>query len=183
MTLPVEALDKERCRENSLIKGVKYRRAPMGEYTILEQTFPVKSKSGMIYPYRIIGEATMTPDKNIRVLKCTRGLTTEVVLVQTSILDQVRTQRASKQTVATLIGGPDVDDQILYTFHQYAYADMGIQAFEVGQTLNVKSQVTDSIHGQMKVIEKFGSYAVGVITEISDTIADGDSLIVPTVTP
>ncbi len=176
VTIPIEALSKQRCQENLLIKKVKFRRQPAGNYSILESVFPVKAKGVMIYPYRIIGEATATAEGGVKVLSCSRGLTTEVVLVQTSLLPKVRTNKLSMQTAATLIGGPDVNDQVLYTFQQYAYVDLGVQSVEQGQVLDIKSQVTDAIHGQLTIVEKFGGYAVGVITAISDTIADGDTL-------
>lgn len=175
--VPVAALSQQRCKENLLIKNVKISSQPMGDYTILESAFPVKAKDGMIYPYRIIGSARATSENGIRVINCNRGLTTTSIFVQTNLLPQIRTGRSSNQSNATLIGGPDVNEQMLFTFQQYAYVDMGSRGGTPGQILDIKSQVTDSVHGQLKVIDTFGSYAVGVITNISDTISEGDTLI------
>ncbi|MBC7421324.1 MAG: LysM peptidoglycan-binding domain-containing protein [Bdellovibrio sp.] len=177
VTIPVEAISKQRCQENLIIKDVKFQPQSQGPYTIIESVFPVEMANVKIYPYRIIGEAEAISDKNLKVLRCSRGLTTEAVLVPTSSLPQVGTNKTSQQIDASLIGGPDVNEQMLYTFHQYAYVDLGQQVAEPGQVFKIKSQVTDTIHGQIKIIEKFGSYAVGVITDISDTVSQGDTVI------
>ncbi len=178
LTISIDSISKVQCNEGAIVKDVKFKRLPQGPYTLIEYVHSVKTKLGSIYAYQVIGEATARADnKSILITKCDSVLSTDLILIQSSLLPQMKTQKNSDQVNASLLGGPDVNEQNLFTFHQLAYLDLGQQPAEVGQVLSIRSQVTESIHGEVKILEKFGSYAVGVITAINDTVSLGDTLV------
>ncbi|MBC7743326.1 MAG: LysM peptidoglycan-binding domain-containing protein [Bdellovibrionaceae bacterium] len=175
--IPMDSISKERCLADQIIKGVTFKRKPSGPLSIIELVNDLDSPSGKLYAYRIVGDAAMDGPTNLRIADCHSFLTVDTLFAQTSVIPQMKTQKTNNTTEATLLGGPDVPDQNIFTVHQYVYVNLGTNPYEAGQTFSIKSQLTDKVHGKVRIIERFGSYAIGVITSVSNTVSRGDTLI------
>ena len=177
VTIPLDAISKDRCGADQIIKGITFKRLPQGPLAIIEKINDVNSPSGILFAYRIIGEAVADGPSNLKITQCQSVLTAQTIFAHSSLVPQMKTQKTNHSPEAFLMGGPDVYDQVLFTFHQYVYINLGNNPFSVGQTLSIKSQLTDKVNGRVKIIEKFGSYGVGVVTSINNTVSRGDTLL------
>lgn len=177
--ISLDSISSQRCSDDQIIKGIKYIRAQDKLYSILERIDKLEVDGGkIIYAYKIIGEAKPYKEDSVIITECNSILSTDIFLVKKSNLPLLKTKRLTYTPNATLIGGPNLSKQSLFAYHQYAYVHLGNLPIENGQTVSIKSQITDRISGEVKIIEKFGSYGIGVITEIADKIERGDSLVI-----
>lgn len=175
--ISLDSISTQRCSDEQIINGIKYVRAQDKLYSILERVDKLEVDGGkLLYAYKVIGEAKPYRDGSIIITECNSILTTDLYLVKKSNLPLLKTKRQTYTPNASLIGGPNLNKQSLFAFHQYAYVHLGNLPVESGQFLSIKSQQTDRINGEVKIVEKFGSYAIAVITEINDKIERGDSL-------
>ena len=53
---------------------------------------------------------------------------------------------------------------------------MGLQSVDVGQSMAIRSQMTELPSGEIRILEKFGSFAIGLVVDIRDVVETGDEL-------
>lgn len=168
---------KFRCYEGRIIKDIRYNGKLVEDYDVFEPLSSFKTEVGVMYAYRAYAKANPYQKRNLKITGCKGLLTTDLVIIAKDKIQVLRNKQISPVKKAVLIGGPDVVDQKVFAPNQVAYVDFGSQAYEPGQEYNIMSQITDEINGHIKIIEKYGSFAVVVLTEVNDIVSVGDKVI------
>lgn len=176
VTISSEDQAKIKCSVGDIIK-VKFKRPPVKNYTILAPSPSIQTKDGLVYVYRQIGIADFVEDGKLRLKSCNTVYTSDYVFVPKEVLSQIGTNKRTANT-PEIIGGPFVDEQKLFMIHQYVYLDLGAQFVEDDKIVFIKSQLTDKLSGKIKVLQKFGSFGIGVITSLDDSIQVGDQIVI-----
>ena len=138
-----------------------------GELHIYETLETLDTDAGDIFSYRFVGKAKIINSNRIKITQCSGVTSKDLVFISPSEVNQYRSNQVSKQTTPTLIGGPGLGTQKIFSNQQKAYINLGSQQAEIGQVLNIKSQLTEKRSGQIRIIDKFGSFAIGIVTETS----------------
>lgn len=175
--LKIGETTKFRCYEGRIIRDIRYVGKLVEDYDIFERLSNIKTTAGTMYAYRVYGKAQPYQGKYLKISNCKSLLLTDLVFVAKEKIQTYKNKQISPSKKAVLIGGPDVVNQNLFAPNQVAYIDFGSFAFEPGQEFKIMSQITDEINGVAKVMEKFGSFAVVMLTDVNDVIAIGDKVI------
>lgn len=176
--IQISEVAKFRCYNGRLIKGIRYMGELEGEFELFEPLENFDSAVGVLHAYRRFGSAVPYEGRYLKATDCRGLLATNLVILPKDKIEDYRTQKISSTSAPKLIGGPDVVSQRLFILHQKAYVDFGSYPYEPGQEYSVRSKVTDEINGQIRIIEKYGSFAVVIITAMDDVMEIGDTIIV-----
>lgn len=168
---------KFRCYEGRIIRDIRYVGKLAEDYDIFERLSDIKTTAGKMYAYRAYGKAQPYQGKYLKISSCKSLLLTDLIFLEREKIQTYKNKQISPTRKAVLIGGPDVVDQNLFAPNQVAYIDFGSYAFEPGQEFKIMSQITDQVNGMAKVIDKYGSFAVVLLTDVNDIIAIGDQVI------
>ena len=165
------------CNPGDLIEDVEFiRKTPTDEYTILQPLDKViLDNKKFLYPYKKVGTIKYYEDK-LKIKDCNYYLSADQIFVPTSVLVSLKSKKLS-QEAPKILGGPTVMDQSNFYQSQNVYVDMGSLNFDLGQVFGVKSTRIDEPAGHIKILDRFGSYALGVILEESNPIRSGDKII------
>ena len=148
-----------------------------GDLAIFESLESLPTDSGDVYSYRRVGTAKIINSNRIKITSCSSVLSSALVFIPPSLIGEYRSQKISNQSNATLIGGPGLGTQKIFSSKQIAYVNLGVNAAEIGQIFGIKSQLTEQQSGEIKLIEKFGSFGIGLITDVQDLVENGDELL------
>lgn len=168
---------KFRCYDGRIIRDIRYVGALVEDYDVFERLSDIKTTAGTMYAYRKYGQAKPYQGKYLKFTSCRSLLLTDLVIVAKEKIQTFKNNQLSPSRKPVLIGGPDVIDQNLFATNQVAYIDFGTFAYQPGQEFKVMSQITDEVNGIGKVLEKYGSFGVVVLTDVNDIIAIGDKVI------
>lgn len=174
--LKIAETTKFRCYEGRIIRDIRYIGKLVEDYDIFERLDDIKTTAGIMHVYRNYGKAQPYQGKYLKISSCKSLLLTDLIIVAKEKILTFKNKQISPTRNAVLIGGPDVVDQNLFAPNQVAYIDFGNTAYEPGQEFKVVSQITDEVNGVAKVLEKFGSFGVVMLTDINDIIAIGDKV-------
>lgn len=167
-----------RCYAGRLFKDIKILSDELlTEYDLYEQLAGVDTTTGFKNSYRYVGTARSYQNKYLRVTSCKAFMSETLIVLPKNRMKELSTQKISEVEEVKIIGGPDILSQKFYTTLQYAYVDFGAQAYQVGQEFNTISNLTDQVNATFKIIEKYGSYAVVVITNMRDNLEIGDKVV------
>lgn len=166
---------KGRCGGDHVLKTSQLQGSE-GTLKIFESLQNLETDAGDIFPYRYVGEAKILTDKKIRITSCKTVISPSLYFVSPSKVDSWRTNKTSTQAVPTIIGSPNIVSQLIFTNHQFAYINMGGQPAEIGQSVQVQSQLTERPTGEIRIVDKFGSFAIGIVTDVQDLIETGDEV-------
>jgi hypothetical protein len=176
--LSIDEVQKLRCAPGRVLKEIEYENPLVSEYDIYEKLDGVQTTTGFKNSYRLTGRAKSYKDKYLQVVDCDSFISTDLLFVPKDQMRELATQQISNLEEPKIIGGPDNNQQKYYSVLQYAYVDFGSQNYNVGSSYKTVSDISDQINGEFKVIEKFGSYAVVIMTDIKDQVSLGDKVIV-----
>ena len=174
--IKLEEIQKLRCSPGRLLKEIEHEGSFVEQYDIYEKLEGIKTSTGYKYAYRLTGKAKPYKDKYLSVIECNSFIGTDLVIVPKDQMKELATQKVSDVEEAHLIGAPDLFEQKYYAVMQYAYVDFGAQKYDVGQNYKLISDITDQVNGEFRVVEKFGSYAVVVMTDVQDQISINDKV-------
>lgn len=175
--IQISEIAKFRCYEGRLLKDIKYNGTLLAEYDLYEPLDTFKTNTGIMYAYRAYGSAQPYQEKNLKITSCKGLITTDLVAIPKDKMQSLVSRRTSALRRPKLIGGPDVVTQRLFLLNQIAYVDFGSTPYEPGQDYKVQSQVTDVLNGSVRVLAKYGSYAVVMVLEVDDVMEIGDPLV------
>ncbi len=176
LVLSNEEISKLKCSVGNVVKA-KFVRPAVQKYVILEPLDPLPIKDGVLYSYKKVGIAELVEEGKVRLMSCMSVFTSDNVFVPVEVVADLGTQKTSIEE-PTIIGGPQVKDQSLFMFNQYVYLNLGSQIVDDEQSVIVKSQITERPAATIKVLNRFGSYGVGVILQANDTVQLGDRILV-----
>lgn len=168
---------KFRCYRGRILRDIRYVGKLVEDYDVFERLNNVNTSAGTMYAYRFYGKANVYKGKYLKFSSCKGLLLTDLVIMAKEKMQTYRNKQISPSPRAVLIGGPEVVNQTIFAPNQVAYVDFGNYSFAPGQEFKVMSQVTDEINGNIKIIEKYGSFAVVLLTDVDDTIAIGDNVL------
>lgn len=168
---------KFRCYDGRILSDIKYTDELFEEYDIFEPLENFETSVGKMYSYRFYGKAQPYKQDNLKLSGCSGIIATSLVLISKGTIQELRSNRTSAVEEPVLIGGIDVKDQKLFITNQLAYVDFGSYGFETGQVYKTMSKLTDEINGHIKIIEKYGSFGVVMVTDVNDTMEAGDKII------
>lgn len=167
-----------RCYAGRLLKDIKIVGAELlTEYDLYEELDGVDTTTGFKNSYRYVGSARSYQNKYLRVTSCKAFMSENLIILPKNRMKELSTQKISEVDEVKIIGGPDIRSQIFYATLQYAYVDFGVQNYQVGQEFSTISNLTDQVNATFKIIEKYGSYAVVVITSMRDNLEIGDKVV------
>lgn len=175
--IQISEIAKFRCYEGRLLKDIKYNGNLLADYDLYEPLDSFKTQTGVMYAYRAYGSAQPYQQKNLKITSCKSLITTDLVAIPKDKIQNLISTRTSVLRRPKLIGGSDVVTQRLFLLNQIAYVDFGSTPYEPGQEYKVQSQVTDAINGSIRVLAKYGSYAVAIVLEVDDVMEIGDPLV------
>jgi|GEM_PF-4635909 len=169
---------KFRCYEGRILRDIKFVGKLVEDYEVYEPLNSFKTTVGTMYAYRAYGRARPYQIRKLKLYDCDGILATDLVIIPKEKIQLLKNRKVSITNKATIIGGPDVVEQRLFVPNQIAYVDFGANEFVVGEKYKTMSQVTDEINGHFKVIQKYGSFAVVLLTDVNDVIEIGDKVII-----
>ncbi len=173
--IPLDEIVKGPCGGEQILQA-KSIKGTEGVLQIFEPLESLTSETGEVFSYRVIGEAKVVGENKIKITTCISVISEALVFVSPSQVSGLRSTKMSTQAGATIIGGPNLGTQSIFANHQLAYINVGSQNIEIGQLLTIKSQLTEQTSGEIKVLDKFGSIAIGLVTEVADLIEKGDQV-------
>lgn len=171
--LPLEELVKGRCGGNHVIKP-KANQTLESDYAIYELLETLKTDAGPVHAYRYVGESKVLAPEKMKVTSCKTVMSDALVFIAPKNIAGLRANKVSKATQPEILGGPNLGTQSLFSNKQLIYINLGQQDAKIGDTVFVRSQLTDENSGEIKLLDKFGSFAVGILMEVNDLIEKGD---------
>ncbi len=166
------------CAPGEVIENVQFiRRQTTDEYTVLTALDKVQiGKNSFMYPYKKVGTIAYYEGK-LKIKDCNLLLGRDQIFVPSAVLQSLKSKKTS-QGSPQILGGPAIINQNNFYPSQNVYIDMGGSNFESGQNFDVKSKRIDDGAGQVKILDRFGSYAVGIILDETKPIQAGDEVII-----
>lgn len=164
---------KGRCGGNHVIKTKVYSGSEP-TFRIYEPLETLQTDVGKVFAYRFVGEAAVTGANKVKVTSCTTVMSPDLVFVSPKNVNGLRETKISNVPQPEIMGGPNLGTQSLFSNKQLIYINLGTQNVEVGQSVFVRSQLTEQNSGEIKLLDKFGSFAIGVLMEVDDLIEKGD---------
>lgn len=166
------------CYKGELIEKFKFiRQVKTKEYAILQPLEKISlDQNQFLYPYQRVGTLTSYDNGKLKIKDCNSYLNGDQIFVPIEIIDGLKTNKTSVAS-AKILGGPTVVYQQQFAPSQTVYVDMGSTNFDVGQLFGVKSRRIDQGVGQIKILDRFGSYAVAVIIDSQNSIQVGDPIL------
>lgn len=166
------------CNVGEVLKDFEFvRKTPTDEYTILEPLEKITlEKKTFLYPYRKVGTLSQYAEGKLRIKECNSSINRTQLFVPTSVVNSLKTHKISDKQ-PRIIGGATLMDQQLFHEDATIFVDMGSLSFEIGQSFGIISERIDAPAGQFKIMDRFGSYAAGIITNSAKPIMSGDRII------
>lgn len=168
---------KFRCYQGRILKEIRYVGELAEEYEIYEPMNTFTTSVGPMYVYRAYGQAKPYLQNNLEITNCEGLLTTNLVFIPKGSVEEWKNNKISLTDEAMLVGGTDVNNQELFIVNQLAYVDFGGIVYEPGQVYKTISKITDKINGQVKIVGKYGSFGVVMITDMNDQLEVGDKIL------
>jgi len=173
--IPLPELAKGACGGTHVMKSTND--IPVqASYLIFESLENIKLGEGEVYPYRYVGKAVVVSPNKVKITDCKTVSSDSLFFVGPDHVAALRSNKLTTSDQPKILGGPNIGTQNLFSNEQLLYVDVGAQPINVGQSLYVRSQLTEETSGEIKVLDKFGSIALGVLTDVSDLIERGDSV-------
>ncbi|MFZ3230309.1 MAG: LysM domain-containing protein [Pseudobdellovibrio sp.] len=174
--ISLDEMGKGRCGGNQVLK-VNEMASGKNKFRIYEALETLKSDVGNVYAYRYVGEAMAVASNKIKITSCNSVMSDQLVFLTPESVEPYRMTKTSGLPQPQIVGGPNLGTQSLFSNkQQILYLNMGVRNVEIGQSLTIKSQMTDEASGEIKILEKFGSFAIALITEVQDLIEKGDEI-------
>lgn len=173
----ISETSKFRCYDGRILRDIKFIGKLSEDYEVYEPLNSFKTTIGTMYAYRAYGSARPYQLRKLKMYDCKSIISSDLVIIPKEKMNILRNNKNSVTARATVIGGPDVVEQRLFVPNQIAYVDFGAYPFTAGQEYKTMSQVTDEINGNFKIMQKYGSFAVVIFTEVNDLVEIGDKII------
>lgn len=170
------------CKDNHYVPVVIKlgKDAQPGRYSMLvPETFNF-GRLKKTHIYRIIGEADVSEDDSMRISQCINPINTDVLLVTTEQMETVKPpSEILPNTRSQIIEGVEVIGQQYYYSHQYLILNMSQLPALEGTDLKVYSASVGGVVGEIRILKRTGTMAVGYILNSNDVIQVGDRVIIP----
>jgi nucleoid-associated protein YgaU len=174
-----EEIYTDACVPGRLLKNIEFEKDERpNEFEIYEKLTVFETETGDKYPYRLVGSAQLYKESYLKITDCRYFMEKELLFLPKDKMKEYATQVKSELQVPVIIGNPDAQNMIFYPNLSLAYIDFGISPFQVGQEYKSLNELNDKVTGTFRIIEKFGSYAIGLVVEAKGRIERGDKLVI-----
>lgn len=173
--VPIQEIVRGHCGGNHILKS-KIAMAPNSDFKIYELLEGLKMDVGTVQAYRYVGEAHSLADSKLKVNSCSTVMSDYLVFVAPQSVAALRANKMSDVKDPEILGGPNLGTQMMFSNQQLIYINLGVKEANIGQSAYVVSQITEQRSGEVKILDKFGSIAIGVLTEVDDLIEKGDAI-------
>lgn len=179
-TVPMDQISAGgRCDMGTIYKKLNKEAGAIqqGSYLILQPLESIETSADKeVFPYQIVGNGTVLNDQ-ISINECSALMTTDFVFLRPEDVNLIRNQSLVGENNSEIIGGADLGDQKTFATDQLVYLSLGSYNANVGQIVRLQSQINDKINGEVKILDRYGNYAVGVLTKVNDLIEKGDTIV------
>ena len=170
------------CKDNQYVPAVVKlgKNAKPGRYSMLVQENFNFGQLKRTYIYRIIGEADVNNDDSLRISQCIKPVNTDVLLVNSEDLEDVKPpSELIPNTRSQIIEGVEVNAQQYYYAHQYVILNMSQLPALEGADLKVYSASAGGVVGEIRILKRTGTMAIGYVMNNDDVVQVGDRVIIP----
>lgn len=170
------------CKDNQYVPAVVKigKNAKPGRYNMLIQESFNFGQLKRTYIYRIIGEADVGSDESLRISQCIKPVNTDVLLVNSEELQAVKPpSELIPNTRSQIIEGVEVNAQQYYYAHQYVILNMSQLPALEGADLKVYSASSGGVVGEIRILKRTGTMAIGYVLKSDDLVQVGDRVIIP----
>ncbi len=170
------------CKDNQYVPAVLKigKNAKPGRYSMLVQESFNFGQLKRTYIYRIIGEADVGSDESLRISQCIKPVNTDVLLVSSEDLAEVKPpSELIPNTRSQIIEGVEVNAQQYYYAHQYVILNMSQLPALEGADLKVYSASAGGVVGEIRILKRTGTMAIGYVMNNDDLVQVGDRVIIP----
>ena len=170
------------CKDNQYVPAVTKigKNAKPGRYSMLVQESFNFGQLKRTYIYRIIGEADVGSDESLRISQCIKPVNTDVLLVNSEELEAVKPpSELIPNTRSQIIEGVEVNAQQYYYAHQYVILNMSQLPALEGSDLKVYSASAGGVVGEIRILKRTGTMAIGYVMNNDDLVQVGDRVIIP----
>lgn len=170
------------CKDNQYVPAVMKigKNAKPGRYSMLVQESFNFGKLKRTYIYRIIGEADVDSDESLRISQCIKPVNTDVLLVNSEDLEGVKPpNELIPNTRSQIIEGVEVNAQQYFYAHQYVILNMSQLPALEGADLKVYSASIGGVVGEIRILKRTGTMAIGYVMNNDDLVQLGDRVIIP----
>lgn len=170
------------CKDNQYVPAVIKvgKNAAPGRYSMLVQESFNFGQLRRTYIYRIIGEADVGSDESLRISECIKPVNTDVLLVNSEELANVNPpSELIPNTRSQIIEGVEVNAQQYYYAHQYVILNMSQLPALEGADLKVYSASAGGVVGEIRILKRTGTMAIGYVMKNDDLVQVGDRVIIP----
>jgi hypothetical protein len=170
------------CKDNQYVPEVLKlaKNAEPGRYSMLVQDTFNFGRLKRTYIYRIIGEADVGSDSSLRISQCITPVNTDVLLVKYDELEAVKPPtELIPNTRSQIIEGVEVNAQQYYYAHQYVILNMSQLPALEGADLKVYSASAGGVVGEIRILKRTGTMAIGYVLDSDDVVQVGDRVILP----
>lgn len=170
------------CKENQYVsKTIKIGKgAQSGRYSMLVSENANFTRLKKTYLYRIIGEADIGSDESMRISQCISPINTDLILMKAENMTDVKPpNELIPDTRSQIIEGVDVFGQQYYYSHQYVILNMSQLPVMEGSDLKVYSDSVGGVIGEIRILKRTGTMAIGYVINNNDLIQAGDRVIIP----
>ncbi len=167
------------CNVGEVLKDFEFiRKTTTDEYTVLEplEKISMNRDNFFLYPYRKVGVLSQYAEGKLRIKGCNSEISKNHLFVPSSIVNSLKTRKTS-ESEPRIIGGSSTMNQQFFHLDSIIFVDMGAMPFDIGQTFGIISERIDAPAGNFKVMDRFGSFGVGIITVDSKPIMTGDRVV------
>ncbi|MBC7465311.1 MAG: LysM peptidoglycan-binding domain-containing protein [Bdellovibrio sp.] len=173
--VPIQEIVRGHCGGNHILKS-KIAMAPNSDFKIYELLEGLKMDVGSVQAYRYVGEAHSLVDSKLKVNSCSTVMSDYLVFVSPQSVAGLRANKMSAIKEPEILGGPNLGTQSMFSGQQLIYINLGLKEANVGQSAYIISQITEQRSGEVKILDKFGSIAIGILTEVNDLVEKGDTI-------
>lgn len=170
------------CKDNQYVPAVTKvgKNAAPGRYNMLvPETFNF-GRLKRTYIYRVIGEADIGSDESLRISQCITPVNTDVLLVSTEDMENVKPpSELIPNTRSQIIEGVEVNAQQYYYSHQYVILNMSQLPALEGADLKIYSASAGGVVGEIRILKRTGTMAIGYVMKNDDVVQVGDRVIIP----
>lgn len=170
------------CKEKQFVPSVikTSLKAEPGRYNmVLREDFKFE-RLKRTYLYRVIGEVEVYSDETLRVNTCIENVNTDILLVSNETLENVRPPaEAPLNTRSQIIEGIEVYGQNYFYTDHYVIINMNQLPALENERLKLYSATAGGIVGEVKILKRTGTLAIGFVTKADDVVQYGDRIIVP----
>ena len=170
------------CKDNQYVPAVMKigKNAAPGHYSML---VPLTFNFGRLkrtYIYRIIGEADVSSDESLRISQCISPVNTDVLLVSNEDMESVKPpSELIPNTRSQIIEGVEVNAQQYYYANQYVILNMSQLPALEGADLKIYSASAGGVVGEIRILKRTGTMAIGYVMKNDDVVQVGDRVIIP----